>query len=120
MAKVINIKVLNKYKDPVKRAEYVGRGSPLGNPYPITSELPRKEAIAKYEDWLYSKIENGDSKVLKELIRLADIHKQNGKLEIYCFCKPHPCHGDIIAENVKYLLENENIYNLVKRDLNGQ
>lgn len=116
----INIRVLNKYKDPVSKAEYVGRGSPLGNPYPITKELPRKEAIAKFEEWITNKIIEGDHKVLKELIRLVDIHKQTGKLEIYCFCKPHPCHGDIIAGNVRYLLENEDMYNLVKRDLNEQ
>ena len=108
------IKVLNKYKDPVKDAIYIGRGSPLGNPFPITNELPRLEAIEKYRDWLYEQVSILNPTVINELIRFAEIVKEKNELKIYCFCKPHPCHGDVIKEYVEFLLSEPNLLNELK------
>jgi hypothetical protein len=91
MVKVVNIK---KEKYDV----YIGRGSPFGNPYTHLSlqntqaqvqVKSREEAIEKYREYFYKKIE--DPEFLDDILRLKD--KVLG-----CYCAPKSCHGHIIAE----------------------
>lgn len=80
--------VVNKYKD--KYDVYIGRGSLWGNPYVIGKHGSREFVIACYKDWFLTKLA-GDPKFREET------HKLRGKV-LGCFCKPKPCHGDIIAK----------------------
>lgn len=77
------------------KGEYIGRGSPLGNPYPITQALPRAQAIAKYKIWLQAKMDAQDPTVIKELTRLYVLAEKQ-PIALECFCYPKPCHGEII------------------------
>ena len=87
------MEILNKYKvESTKGTIYIGRGSPLGNPFPITKELPRLEAIAKYKVYLIQRILSDNDITINALRSL----KEDSKL--LCFCKPAPCHGDVIKE----------------------
>lgn len=80
---------VNKYRDNFD--VYIGRGSKWGNPFIIGKDGNRDEVIAKYREWI---------KTRPEL--LAALPELVGK-RLGCFCKPKPCHGDILAE-----LANEN------------
>ena len=87
------MEILNKYKvESTKGTIYIGRGSPLGNPFPITKELPRLEAIAKYKVYLIQRILSNNDIILNALRSL----KEDSRL--LCFCTPAPCHGDVIKE----------------------
>ena len=77
--KVVNL----KYK---QYDVYIGRGSPWGNPYRIPADGNRQEVIALYKQWLRQQPE-----LLRRIAR--DLR---GK-RLGCFCKPLPCHGDILA-----------------------
>ena len=90
--KVVNIK---KEKYDV----YIGRGSIFGNPYthlPIQNTQAqaqvksREEAIEKYKEYFYEKIEK-DPEFLDDILRLKD-------RVLGCYCAPKSCHGNIIAE----------------------
>jgi hypothetical protein len=74
----------------VGRAMYRGgwrlAASPLANPFRIGADGDRDEVIAKYRDYLLSRPD------LLEL--LPDL--RGGRLG--CWCKPLPCHADVIAE----------------------
>lgn len=83
--------------------QYVGRPSPLGNPYVLRRDGTRDQVIALYEHWLRNQVKRGNSAVLAELHRLADIHKRTGKLELVCWCAPQRCHADVIKA---VLIEN--------------
>lgn len=72
---------------------YIGRPSKWGNPFLIGTHGDREEVIKKYERW----IRNNPA-------LMADLHELRG-LTLGCFCKPLPCHGDIL---VKLLDEEEN------------
>lgn len=63
-------------------AVYVGRGSPWGNPYPITEFNSREEVIELYR-----------TRVLPYL----DLTPLRGK-HLVCFCKPRACHADLLLE----------------------
>ena len=77
---------------------YIGRGSIYGNPYthlPLNNTKAqiqvksREDAIKKYKEYFYKRIEE-DSEFLDDILRLKD--KVLG-----CHCHPKSCHGDIIV-----------------------
>ena len=87
------MEILNKYKVETQNGTtYIGRGSPLGNPFPITKELPRLEAIAKYKVYIIDRILSNNDLIINALKALTKDSK------LLCFCKPAPCHGDIIKD----------------------
>lgn len=109
------IQVLNKNTSNLQGI-YIGRGSPLGNPFFFKSSnhidakykvSNREEALINYEQYLTSSILNGDSLICNELNNLI-IKKLKGEdINLICYCSPLPCHGDIIksyVENQKYCI----------------
>lgn len=84
---------------------YVGRPSPLGNPFsPIETRVPtfrvrdREEAVANYRVWLRERIEVGDVKVRKALEELRAVHTKYQKLDLVCWCHPQLCHASVLRE----------------------
>lgn len=90
ITRVINIKKESKYRGMQSNStyEYIGRGSKWGNPYAIGEDGDRDEVIRKFEyDFEYNKFINVDKNEFSAL---------RGKT-LGCFCKPDKCHGDVIA-----------------------
>ena len=94
---------------------YIGRPSPIGNPY---SHLPhsihakyivdtRDEAINNYEEWLKYKIMEKDPVILKELKKIIDFYKTKGEINLLCWCDPKRCHGDVIKKFLEGKLFDE-------------
>lgn len=69
---------------------YIGRGSPFGNSYVIGKHGNREQVIAKYRAWFLDKVSN-DQAFRSKVMALR------GK-RLGCFCKPLPCHGDVIVQ----------------------
>ena len=94
-SKQLTITVVNKHHGA--QGEYIGRGSPLGNPFPIDNAkgLTREVVIKNYEEWLQRQIHHKVPRVIDELQRLGDLVLQ-GPVCFQCFCAPQPCHGDVI------------------------
>lgn len=74
---------------------YIGRPSKWGNPFSHKEDTvaefkvgSREEALIKYKEWLMSQPE-----------LLKDLEELKGKT-LGCWCKPLPCHGNILAEIV--------------------
>ncbi len=86
--KVVNIK-LHRYDVYIGRAGK-GQDGYLGNPFRIEPGETRGSSLEKYRGYFYKRL-----KTDPEFKRR--IHTLKGKT-LGCFCKPHPCHGDIIAE----------------------
>lgn len=90
----------------IEGAVYIGRAngrakvkaSPLANPYPVTRELPRQLAIARYATWLVAQIDAGNSVVIEALIACRN-------RPVACWCRGEfqewstetACHGDAIV-----------------------
>jgi hypothetical protein len=90
------LQVLNK-RNSGTRGEYVGRPSPLGNPFKLEHESDRDAVIARYEIWLRERIVARDRRVCDELNRLYVIARDTGLLELVCWCAPKRCHADVIC-----------------------
>jgi len=69
---------------------YIGRGSLFGNPYVLGRDGDRAEVILKYRDYFYGRLAN-DPDFRSQVLALR------GRV-LGCFCKPLPCHGDVIVE----------------------
>lgn len=91
----MEINVVNKHHGA--KGEYIGRGSPLGNPFPIGQFLSREDVVAEYRRYIAAKIEKNDPVIVNELTRLFYI-AQERPLNLVCFCAPKACHGDVIKE----------------------
>ncbi len=73
----------------------IDRLSIFGNPYKIGKGCTRKQSLKKYHKYFYSRI-----KIDREFRWAVEALK--GHI-LACWCRPLPCHGDIIVE----YLENE-------------
>ena len=91
----LQIVVVNKHHG--ETGQYIGRGSPLGNPFPIQGRNTRDGVIEEYAKWLDQQIERENPVVINELNRLGALAVQ-GRLRLQCFCAPLPCHGGIIKD----------------------
>lgn len=93
----LQIAVVNKHHG--SQGEYIGRGSPLGNPFPIdvAKGQTRELVIANYAEWLTRQINHRVPRVLGELERLGNLALA-GPLNLQCFCCPQACHGDVIKQ----------------------
>jgi hypothetical protein len=84
---------------------YIGRPSPLGNPFKIGEHGTREEVIQRYRAWLWQQIKL-QGVVYEELKRLAAVAKQ-GDLVLVCWCKEPGrsvrCHGDVIKSAVEWV-----------------
>lgn len=89
----MSTRLVNLHKEPYD--VYIGRGSKWGCPYTIIKDRPtlakeivdsKEEALAKYKEYILNTPELYNS--LGEL---------DGKI-LGCFCKPQPCHGDVLLE----------------------
>ncbi len=96
MTSVVNVR---KHLYEIQKAKasglyvYVGRGqgSIWGNPFSYKQEslakwiVPKDEVLVRYEEWLMTQND-----------LLAQLPALKGKV-LGCWCKPAPCHGDILA-----------------------
>ncbi len=71
---------------------YIGRPSKWGNPFTTGS---REQRIKRYKDY-----------ILQRRDLLDSLHELEGKV-LGCWCKPKPCHGDVLVELIKGRRNNE-------------
>lgn len=82
---------------------YIGRdfggwaGSKYANPFPIDRNHDREEALTRYAGWLRREIQAGR-------ITAQELSALDGK-RLGCWCKPKPCHGDILAQFVEWAVK---------------
>lgn len=77
---------------------YIGRAnnyaglpqSPLANPFKVKDFGGRGKTLPHYRRWLWERIQSGDKAVLDALRAI------NESTVFICWCKPGPCHGDVV------------------------
>jgi hypothetical protein len=99
---------------------YIGRsksGNPLGNPFTHNgvrtsiaklSFKTREEAIKAYEKY-FDQMYGVDEELTKAFDEIYEHYKKGEDVYLQCFCKPLPCHGDIIAERLQRKLIKEKL-----------
>lgn len=65
---------------------YIGRPSIYGNPFRIGWDGTREEVVQLYREWIKGRPD------------LLDTLRHLKGCRLVCYCKPQPCHGDVLAE----------------------
>lgn len=68
---------------------YIGRGTPLGNPYTVKEH--GVAALDLYRRHLWAAIRREDAAILGALRAIEEASL------LVCSCKPRPCHGDVVV-----------------------
>lgn len=92
---VVNIRY-EAYDIYIGRAGH-GKDGYFGNPFRLTPGANRGSTLEHYRNYFYTRLHT-DEEFRKR------IHALKGK-RLGCFCKPFPCHGDIIKEYLDTLDE---------------
>lgn len=72
-----------RLSDPLPGQVYVGRPTPLGNPFQHGRDGSRAEVIARYRHWLWAQLQEPGSAQRQELQRLLG-QAQAGPRELLC------------------------------------
>ncbi len=87
---------------------YIDHRSPVGNPFPMKSELYRDGVCNEYQVYFDKQLRSPNGiPILQYLEMLIHVYRQYGKLRLFCWCAPKRCHGETIKE---YL---ENYWNVI-------
>lgn len=109
---------------------YIGRskeGNPLGNPFTHNGKRSnlakmsfktREEAIDAYRIY-FKKMYGVNEEFTKAFDNIYEHYKNGEDIYLQCFCKPLPCHGDVIAEELQKKLVKEKLAEL-KRNKNEE
>ena len=87
--------VINKYKaskEELAKAVYIGRPSPLGNPFKLSPEMSRDESVKQFRSYFINEIANRNQSILSALESLDEDSL------LLCHCAPLACHGDVVKE----------------------
>ncbi|WP_222932474.1 A1S_2505 family phage non-structural protein [Allochromatium humboldtianum] len=76
---------------------YVGRGTPLGNPFVLGEHGDGDAVIALYQTWLHERIATQDPIILAALGRLRSAEA------LVCSCAPARCHAECIRDVLEYI-----------------
>jgi hypothetical protein len=87
---------------------YIGRAngyaqleaSPLANPFKVR-DYGRGATLPHYRRWLWEQIQAGNQDVL---VALRSITPES---VLVCYCKPLPCHGDIVKAAAAWLRDQQ-------------
>ena len=85
---------------------YIGRPSPLGNPFAVGLDGTREQVVGMYRNWFHWNSQNNPS-AKKELDRLLQLAR-NQDLCLVCWCHPLPCHAQVIKEYLEDRLNDRN------------
>lgn len=91
--------------DPPGRAVYIGRGTPLGNPYRLdvregeTKAQAAERVLGAYREWLWTQVgpKRPDDRALR---MLRDIGSED---YLVCSCWPSWCHAEVVIRAWRWL-----------------
>ena len=90
--------VLNKYHHGGKippGAVNVMRGAPFGNPFPVTPERSREQAVEEFRQFLWQQIKADPGFA-------AQVRALHGR-DLCCCCAPAACHADVLQRAAAWL-----------------
>lgn len=102
--------VINGKTDGWIGGYYIGRtmpgrdGSALANPFKTKEHTieAHNRVVAEYRAWLWERIKEGNPAVCNELNGLLNAYNWGCEIKLACWCKPLPCHGDVIKACIEW------------------
>ena len=92
--------VLNRHHGNPK-GQYIGRGTPLGNPLKVEKGRTRRQAIEQFRKWAINALADERHPFTVAAREIKARHDAGEDVRLICSCKPDNCHGDIIVELIE-------------------
>lgn len=73
-------------------ARFPKKASPFANPFKVGRDGTHEDVVRKFKEYMWGRV-NSDPELKEQLLALK------GK-NLGCWCKPEPCHGDILLEMI--------------------
>ena len=89
----------------INKERFPKQDSIWANPFKIGRDGTRDDVLCKYEKLLRDKLYTND--VNKATTYKQDLLKLDGKI-LGCWCKPEPCHGDVLLKLIEELKQEQN------------
>lgn len=97
------VRVMNK-RTYSGDGHYVGRPSPLGNPFTMRGEHERLDVCKRYATWLKAEFDK-PGVVHTTVMELYYEYRLTGALTLICWCAPKACHAYVIAGMLDKMIE---------------
>ena len=98
----MTVAVLNKYhhgdKVPAGAVD-VMRGTPFGNPFPITAQCTREQAVEAFRRFLWQRIKADPAFA-------AQVRALHGR-DLCCCCAPAACHAHVLERAAAWLVSRD-------------
>lgn len=128
------IKVFNLKDEDFSNEEgyfYIGRsnnGNPLGNPFTHDGKksslarlsFPTREEAIKAFELYFDKAYGVDEGLTKAFDAMYEKYKSGTDIYLGCWCKPLPCHGDVIAKKLQEKLVKEKLDEIKRKKKSGK
>jgi len=113
----MSIRVVNKNNYEKREDEvevYIGRPSPLGNPFKIDADSTRDMVCSAYELYFFKELLNMNRAMHDEVNRIEKLAETND-VALVCYCAPKRCHGDTIKKAIETRIK---VYEAIKNGRN--
>lgn len=95
----------------------------LSNPYTHISDrqtlasyvVPTREDAIKAYDHYFDVMYGGNTEFTRVVDEIYEKYKNGETVYLECFCKPLPCHGDIIEKKLKKRYIKEKVASVLKK-----
>jgi len=92
----------------INKERFPKQDSIWANPFKIGRDGTRDDVLCKYEKLLRDKLYTNDvNKAAAASTYKEDLLKLDGKI-LGCWCKPEPCHGDVLLKLIEELKQEQN------------
>ena len=99
--KEIAMQVVNQ-KQAGKVGTYIGRPSPLGNPFVVGRDGTREEVIGKFRRYVWTEIQSEKGPVVEAINGLTERAMKGEAIVLRCWCTPLACHGEVIVQCIAW------------------
>ena len=76
------------------------------------TEADRLAAVAEYKRWLWQQIKSQSSRAYGILEWIAAVDSQGDTLQLGCWCASRACHGEVVAQAAKWMVEKNMVGNV--------
>lgn len=93
----------------INKERFPKQDSIWANPFKIGRDGTRDDVLCKYEKLLRDKLYTNDVNKAADAAAIykEDLLKLDGKI-LGCWCKPEPCHGDVLLKLIEELKQEQN------------
>ncbi len=112
MISVVNVRRTRVGVHYVGRAYGGFQASALANQWRRQEVGGKAQAIQLYREWLNNVMQQGALRdetcpAWKELLQLAQLHKEGEDIQLGCWCAPEPCHAEVVRQAIQFLVDHE-------------